>query len=202
MRNLSILVTLVLAAAALYLTSARAADTAADTAAIGATAPAFTLDNSDGKPVSLADYKGKTVVLEWINKDCPFVQRHHAAKTMENLADKYKSKDVVWLAINSSSSATNEIDKKTVETFSLSYPVLNDSAGSVGRAYGAKTTPHMFIIDKEGKLAYKGGIDNDPQGTKANRTNYVAQALDELLAGKPVSTPETKPYGCSVKYAK
>ena len=121
---------------------------------------------------------------------------------MENLADKYKSKDVVWLAINSSSSATNEIDKKTVETFSLSYPVLNDSAGSVGRAYGAKTTPHMFIIDKEGKLAYKGGIDNDPQGTKANRTNYVAQALDELLAGKPVSTPETKPYGCSVKYAK
>ncbi len=202
MRNLSILVTLVLAAAALYLTSARAADTAADTAAIGAAAPAFTLDNSDGKPVSLADYKGKTVVLEWINKDCPFVQRHHAAKTMENLADKYKSKDVVWLAINSSSSATNDIDKKTVETFSLNYPVLNDSAGSVGRAYGAKTTPHMFIIDKEGKLAYKGGIDNDPQGTKANRTNYVAQALDELLAGKPVSTPETKPYGCSVKYAK
>jgi len=179
-----------------------AADKPADPLAIGGSAPAFTLEDQNSKSVSLSDYKGKTVVLEWINKDCPFVVRHHKAKTMETLAQKYKGNDVVWLAINSTHNANNEINKKTVEEFALSYPVLNDSKGDVGHAYDAKTTPHMYIIDKDGKLVYKGAIDSDPSGKDEKRVNHVATALDELLAGKPVSTPETKPYGCSVKYGK
>lgn len=177
---------------------------AADKASIGKAAPAFSLQDQDGKTVSLADSKGKIVVLEWFNNDCPYVVRHYEKdKTMSTLSEKYSSKDVVWLAINSTDGKKGDDNKKISESWSIKYPVLSDSDGSVGKAYGAKSTPHMFIIDKEGNLAYAGGIDNDPDGKMGDkRVNYVEKALDELLTGKPVSEPQTKQYGCGVKYAK
>jgi peroxiredoxin len=171
----------------------------------GDIAPAFALQDQDGKTVNLADFKGKLVVLEWFNEECPFVVRHHEAdKTMSTLSSKYKGQDVVWLAINSTDGKTNANNKAIAEKWSIGYPILNDADGTVGKAYGAKSTPHMFIIDKDGKLAYKGGIDNDEAGKKAagEKVNYVEKALDELAAGKPVSTAESKQYGCGVKYAK
>jgi peroxiredoxin len=169
----------------------------------GDMAPQFSLQDQDGKTVNLSDYKGKIVVLEWFNNDCPFVQRHYKAKTMNELVDKWKDKDVAWLAINTTPGKTNETNKQAVQDWSINHPVLNDSDGTVGREYGAKSTPHMFIIDKDGKVAYVGGIDNDPEGNKGSaRVNYVDKALEELTNGKPVSTPETKQYGCGVHYAK
>ncbi len=169
---------------------------------IGAPAPQFTLSDSDGKPVSLGDYAGKTVVLEWTNPNCPFVQRHYKEKTMTTLADAYQGKGVVWLAVNSSRSATNGEDKSWSDQNHLPYPVLNDASGTVGHLYDAKTTPEMYVITKAGTVAYAGGIDNDPQGEIGTaRVNYVKQALDAVLADKPVPTPRTKSYGCSVKYA-
>ena len=171
-------------------------------ASLGATAPPFSLQDQDGKMVSLSDFSGKIVVLEWVNPQCPFVQRHYAAKTMITLANSYASKGVAWIAINSTNSADNAENKSWVSQNSLTYPILNDSTGQVGKAYGSKSTPDMFIIDQSGKLVYEGAIDNDPDGDKgSDRINYVAKALDEILAGKPVSTPQTKSYGCSVKYA-
>ena len=177
---------------------------AADTAKIGKPAPAFELQDQNGKTVTLAEQKGKIVVLEWFNNECPFVVRHYEKdKTMATLSDKYSSKDVVWLAINSTSGKKGDDNKKIAGDWSIKYPILSDSDGKVGKAYGAKSTPHMFIIDKEGNLAYAGGIDNDPEGDKGDkRVNYVEKALDELLDGKPVSEAQTKQYGCGVKYAK
>ncbi len=165
-------------------------------------APQFTLTNYDGKKVSLADYKDKIVVLEWLNYECPFVVYHYEKpKTMAGLAAKYK--DMVWLAVNSTKHLTTEKNKDFAEKHKLTYPILDDRLGKVGRAYGAKTTPHMFIIDAKGKIVYDGGIDNSPMGSKKEKTtNYVDKALAELTAGKAVSTPKTKPYGCSVKYAR
>ena len=174
---------------------------AAERAAIGQPAPGFSLQDQTGKTVSLSDFKGQTVVLEWFNPGCPVTVRHAKSGTMKDLAGKYKGQGVVWLGINSTAGADNSTNQKAVEKFSLNYPVLNDSTGTVGKAYVAKTTPHMYIIEKSGSLAYAGAIDSDSSGGKADATNYVAKALDELLAGKAVSTPETKPYGCSVKYA-
>ena len=169
---------------------------------IGKSAPAFSLQDQNGKTVSLSDYSGKIVVLEWTNPECPFVQRHYKAKTMTTLADEFSSKGVVWLAINSTHTAGNADNLAWVNKNSLSYPILNDASGTVGKAYGAKTTPNMFIIGKDGTLLYSGGIDNDPDGDKGAATvNYVRQALTEILGGSAVSVPETKPYGCSVKYA-
>ena len=170
---------------------------------LGEMAPQFALQDQDGKTVNLADSKGKIVVLEWFNNECPFVQRHYKAKTMSNLADKYKSQDVVWLAINSTSGKGNADNKAIAGEWSIGYPVLNDSDGSVGKAYGAKTTPHMYIIDKDGKVVYMGGIDDDEDGSKGDKAvNYVEKALGEVTASKPVSEPQTKQYGCTVKYAK
>lgn len=168
--------------------------------AVGSAAPAFALQDENGKQVSLADYGGKIVVIQWWNEGCPYVQRHAKAGTGNALAEKYKEQGVVVLAVNSTKGSGNESNKKAAGQFKLTYPILNDSAGQVGRSYGAKTTPHMFVIDKSGNLAYSGAADDDPNGDKAAKTNYVAQAIDELLAGKTVSVPETKPYGCSVKY--
>jgi peroxiredoxin len=162
----------------------------------------FTLADQGGKNVSLADYAGKIVVLEWINPDCPFVVRHYQAKTMINLALEYKERGVVWLAVNTTKTYDMQKNQAFHEAQALPYPVLNDRTGVVGKLFEAKTTPHMYIIDAQGQLAYQGAIDDDPQGTKgADATNYVKQALDELLAGKAVSMAQTKPYGCSVKYA-
>jgi peroxiredoxin len=172
---------------------------------IGAAAPDFSLQDQNGKTVKLSDYKGKIVVLEWFNQGCPYVVRHYKTKTMTNTADKYKGQDVVWLAINTTAGKTAEDNKTSAEAWGISYPILTDKSSAVAQQYGAKTTPHMFIIDKEGKLAYNGAIDDDSSadGTKGDKAvNFVAKALDEILAGKPVSQAETKPYGCGVKYQK
>jgi peroxiredoxin len=169
---------------------------------VGSKAPDFTLTNYDGKTVNLTDYKGKIVVLEWFNYECPFVRYHYEkAHTMTELPNEYKDKGVVWLAINSTKHLTTEGDKEFAEKFKLDYPILDDRTGKVGHLYGARTTPHMFIVDAKGNIAYDGAIDNSPMGKEENVINYVDKALTELTAGKEVSTPHTKPYGCSVKYA-
>ncbi len=172
-------------------------------------AAAFTLPNQDGKEVKLSDFteKGKIVVLEWFNYDCPFVKAHYTAEamTMKKLAEKYtKDKNVVWLAINSTHYAEAQDDQSFIREHKLPYPILVDKDGKVGKLYKAMTTPHLFIIDTKGRIVYRGAIDNAPLGKKPEKeayVNYVEKALDELLAGKAVSTPQTKPYGCSVKYA-
>lgn len=177
------------------------APTAAAAVAVGAPAPGFTLRDAAGKQVALSDFAGKVVVLEWINPDCPFVKRHYQAKTMSDLASRYAGKGVVWLAVNTTHYMGAEDNTKWIESNALPYPILIDATGEVGRLYGAKTTPHMYVIDQHGTLVYAGAIDDDPQGSKAEKLNYVARALDEVLAGSPVTTAQTKPYGCSVKYA-
>ncbi len=176
---------------------------AADNAAAdpGSKAPSFTLKDEVGRSVSLDDYKGKVVVLEWINPECPFVQRHYKAKTMSTLADKFAGQGVVWLAIDSSKSNTPEKSAQWKSQHGLKYPILQDPTGAVGRAYSAKTTPQMFVINDQGVIVYNGAIDDDRSGSKPSPTNYVANALEQTLGGKAVSTPQTKPYGCSVKYA-
>jgi len=170
----------------------------------GDTAPAFTLADSAGKTLSLADSKGKIVVLEWTNPDCPFVKRHNAEGTMKKLETTYAERGVVWLTINSTHYMDSAANAAYAKKEGISWPVLVDQDGAVGHLYGAVTTPHMYIIDAKGAVVYDGAIDDDPRGKKeaGDRTDYVAAALDELLAGKAVSTPETKPYGCSVKYKK
>lgn len=164
----------------------------------------FTLKSFDGKTISLSEYRGKTVVLEWLNFECPFVNYHYdKPKTMIKLANKYKNKNVVWLAINSTSHTTPEANKEFAEKQKLPYPILDDRSGRVGRAYGAKTTPHMFIINPSGRIVYEGAIDNSPLGKTPEGkelTNYVDKALEETITGKMVSTKNTEPYGCSVKY--
>lgn len=170
---------------------------------LGAPAPTFSLEDQDGKKVSLSDFAGKVVVLEWINPDCPFVKRHYEAKTMTTTANKYKDKDVVWLAINTTHYMGKDKYKEWIKTHNLSYPILDDHEGTVGKMYGAKTTPHMFIVGKDGKLVYQGGVDDDNAGDKGKSAiNYIDQALAELTVDKPVSVATTRPYGCSVKYAK
>ena len=172
--------------------------------AVGDTAPAFTLSDATGKKVSLADFKGRIVVLEWTNPDCPFIQRHLKEGSMKNLTSAYSESGIVWLTINSTHYMDREANASLAEKEHIGWPILVDQDGKVGHAYGAATTPHMFIIDEKGVVVYAGAIDDDPRGNKevGARTNYVAKALDELAAGKPVSMPETKPYGCSVKYQK
>jgi len=188
--------------------AASLAATAFANAPAGQPAPAFTATDLSGKPVNLADYKGKTVVLEWHNFGCPFVQKHYRSGNMQALQKKY-GPDVVWLAVNS----TNRTSSDYTEPAKLSSQLqgfnaaparyLMDEAGTVGGAYGAKTTPHMYIIDPAGKVVYNGAID-DKRSTSVEDVktakNYVAAALDEMKAGKPVSVASTTPYGCSVKY--
>jgi len=177
-------------------------------AVVGQPAPAFTATDVAGKPVNLADYKGRLVVLEWHNPGCPFVQKHYNSGNMQSLQKKYGN-DVVWLAVNSTNTAASDYlppDKlsavmKDFNAAPAGY--LMDASGKVGRTYGAKTTPHMSIIDKDGRLLYNGAIDDKRSTSVADvkvAKNYVAAALEEIKAGKPVSTPVTAPYGCSVKY--
>ncbi len=165
-------------------------------------APAFTLKNYDGTEVSLADYSGKYVVLEWINPGCPYVKDQHKDGNMQKLADQFKEKNVVWLAINSTHFQDAEKNKATAEKYDLTYPVLGDWEGDTGKAYGAKTTPHMYVINPEGDIIYNGAIDDNPKLGKDADVNYVEQALNESLDDKDVSMPKTKPYGCGVKYKK
>lgn len=173
-------------------------------AKVGSAAPDFTLKDTDGKEVKLSAFKGKVVVLEWYNSGCPFVKRHYEKyTTMKDSSSKYGDK-VVWLAINSGAPGKegHGKDKQSKTDWKIAYPILNDESGTVGKLYGAKTTPHMFIVDQQGMLVYAGAIDNDAKDEmpKDKKVNYVTQAIDELMAGKKVSQPETKPYGCSVKY--
>jgi len=171
----------------------------------GKTAPDFTLTSFDGKETALAKLKGKIVVLEWMNFECPFSKYHYETKTtMVDLAKKYAPKGVTWLVVNSTSHTKPEANTAFAAKYRLPYPVLNDIPGKVGKAYGAKTTPHIFVIDKTGAIAYEGAIDNAPLGKVAKGeeyVNYVSAALDALLADERVTTAQTKPYGCSVKYA-
>jgi peroxiredoxin len=168
-------------------------------AAVGQSAPAFSLPDQAGKTVSLADFSDKIVVIEWFNDECPYVVAHYRNGAMNTTASKFAEKDVVWVAINSTKGKSNEDNAPIATEWKIERPILNDSSGQVGRLYGAKTTPHMFVIDKTGVIVYAGAIDNQ---SKDSNVNYVDKALTELLAGNSVSEPQTKPYGCSVKYAK
>jgi peroxiredoxin len=179
-----------------------------NTAELGKPAPAFELKDVNGKTVKLSDYRGKTVVLEWFNPGCPFVKYAHGEGPLKDVAKLPGAgrADVVWLAINSGKAGAEgagvEANKKHAAEWKMNYPVLIDESGKVGRAYGAKTTPHMYVIDASGKLVYRGALDNAPLGrVKDGATvSYVQAALDDLAAGRAVRTPETQSYGCSVKY--
>ncbi|HWQ37140.1 MAG TPA: thioredoxin family protein [Burkholderiales bacterium] len=176
----------------------------------GRPAPDFALTGIDGKPYRLSDFRGKYVVLEWFNSECPFVQKHYESGNMQSLQAKYSAKDVVWIGINSTSPRhSNYRDPARSQAILKEWKsnpsaFLLDPAGSVGQTYGARTTPHMYIVDPSGNLVYMGGIDDKPSISARDipgAKNYVAKALDELLAGKPVSENSTRPYGCSIKYA-
>lgn len=169
----------------------------------GRRASDFTLQSFDGETVNFSSYKGKVVVLEWFNFECPFVMYHYNTKTtMVDLANKYKDKNVVWFAVNSTSHTTPEANKAFAQKYKLPYLILDDRSGRVGHAYNATNTPQMFVIDTKGNIVYEGAIDDSPLGKKKEGVvNYVDKALAELTAGKEVSNPETKPYGCTVKYA-
>jgi len=167
-------------------------------------APEFDLTSFDGRKAKLSDYKDQIVVLEWFNPECPYSKYHHdTAQTMVETAKKYRNKGVVWLAINSSIKTAPEANQEFAAKYKLPYPILDDRAGDVARQFGARTTPHMFIIDKEGRIAYEGAIDNAPrdkQEVGGGKLNYVDKALAELTLGKKVSLPNTPPYGSPVKY--
>jgi len=173
-------------------------------AQIGKPVPEFTLQDVNGKDFKLAEFKGKIVVLEWINHECPVVNRCHTSQIMTNTWKKFKDKSVVWVAIDSSHFCNDKIEniRTWVEKQKFEYPYLLDANGKVGQLFGAKTTPHMFVIDQKGVLAYSGAIDNDPYGKEQDTRNYVEEAITSLLDGSTVAMPTTKPYGCSVKYKK
>lgn len=178
-------------------------------AVVGQPAPDFSLADLTGQPVSLSEFKGKTVVLEWFNPGCPFIKASHARGSLVTAAADAAKDGVVWLAINSSApgkqgsgAAANEEGKKV---FHLDHPILLDETGAVGRLYGATNTPHLFIIDAAGALVYAGAVDNSPDGEGeepqgGHLVSYVGQALAELKAGQAVSVSSTKAYGCSIKY--
>jgi peroxiredoxin len=169
-------------------------------------APDFEMDSFDGRQVKLANYKDQIVVLEWLNLECPHSRYHYdTVQTMVNTAKKYRDKGVVWLAVNSTFKTTPEANREFAAKYKLPYPILDDRAGELARKYGARTTPHIFIIDKEGHIAYDGAIDNAPLGKQkagAGRLNYADQALSELTQGRKVSLPNTPPYGTPVKYGR
>ena len=177
-------------------------------AVVGQSAPGFTLTDTAGKPVRLADFKGKTVVLEWNNPGCPFVRKHYQGN-MQSLQKEAAAQGVVWLAINSTETASGDYlspqqlarwmqDKQAVPT-----ATLMDEDGVVGKAYGARVTPHMYIVNAQGVLVYAGGIDSIPSSRVDDipkATPYIRQALGEIKAGKPLSVSTSQAYGCSVKY--
>lgn len=178
-------------------------------AAVGQPAPAFSAVDTSGKTVSLADFKGRTVVLEWVNPGCPYVKKHYDSANMPATQKNAVAQGAVWLSINSTHTGASDYmvpaalagwmkDKGAAPT-----ATLMDADGKVGRAYGARTTPHMYVIDPKGTLAYIGAIDSKPTANPADiktATNYVNQAVADVVAGKKVSQPVTQAYGCSVKY--
>ena len=175
----------------------------------GQAAPALSLADVNGRTVNLADFRGKHVVVEWNNPNCPFVRKHYDSGNMQGLQKKLAAPDLVWLTVNSTANGHSDYMppqalagwlKKAGATPTA---VLMDADGKAGRNYGARTTPHMYVIDPQGRVAYAGAIDDkrsaNPADAKTAR-NYVTQAMSELRAGKPVSVASTVPYGCSVKY--
>src|ERR1700704_3067972 len=182
---------------------------AADSPAVGTTAPDFSLTDSKGKTQTVSQYKGKYVVLEWFNPDCPFVKKHYGSGNMQKLQAEFTGKGVVWLSIDSSAPGlegnltAEQAEKKMTEWKTKQTALVLDPDGKAGRAYAAKNTPHMFVINPEGKIVYEGAIDSKATPNPsdiASSTNCVKGALEESLAGKTVSNANTKPYGCSVKY--
>jgi len=176
---------------------------------LGQPAPAFTATDDHGRQVALAQFAGKTVVLEWTNSGCPYVGKHYNSGTMQALQKKERAEGVVWLTVSSSAPGMQgyftpaAAQKWAAREHWDGTDILLDSAGRIGREYGARNTPHMFVIDKAGKVAYMGGIDDrpyqDPESLKGAKP-YVAMALADLRAGRPVAIPTSQPYGCSVKY--
>lgn len=177
---------------------------------IGAAAPQFTLTDADGKTHSLSDFRGKTVVLEWTNHDCPFVKKHYNGENMQQQQRDAAADGVVWLTLNSSAAGKQgHVSAEQAKQIASGWNAANaaylfDTDGTVGRAYAAKTTPHMYVIDAEGVLRYTGAIDSIPSADVADipkATQYVPTGLSELGAGGSISTSVTQPYGCSIKYA-
>lgn len=175
----------------------------------GAMAPDFTLKDSNGNTHSLSDFRGKYVVLEWVNYDCPFVKKHYVPGNMQALQKDLTGKGIVWLSINSSAPgkqgaySASEVNQILENSGAQPTAYLFDSNGKVGKEYGAKTTPHMYVVDPEGKLAYQGAIDSIPSFDSADipkAQNYVTTAIDNLMNGQQVANAATTPYGCSVKY--
>jgi peroxiredoxin len=178
-------------------------------AALGQPAPNFSAKDVNGKTVSLADFKGKTVVLEWVNPGCPFVRKHYSSNNMQGTQQDAAAKNVVWLAINSTATSHSDylspakLGTWMKEQKATATHTLMDEDGKIGLAYGARTTPHMYIVDGKGTLVYAGGIDSIASASAADipkATNYVKVALAEIASGKPLSNNVTRPYGCSVKY--
>lgn len=176
---------------------------------VGKPAPDFTLKDYEGKTHHLADYKGKIVVLEWFNPDCPFVKKSHTVGSLKGLAKRMTEKGVVWIGINSAGAGKQGHGPERIgegkKAFGLENVIVADESGQVGKTYGATNTPHMFVIDTQGVLAYRGAIDNSPDGegespTDGKLRNHVEMAIEDLLAGRPVQVKESKAYGCSVKY--
>lgn len=175
----------------------------------GKPAPDFTATDSNGRSHKLADFKGKTVVLEWTNDGCPYVRKHYGSGNMQALQKAAADKGVVWLSVISSAKGEQGYvdgagaNKLTAERKAVPAAVLLDPAGTIGQAYGAKTTPHMYVIDKEGRLVYNGAIDDKPSANPADikgARNYLTEALSAVTDGKPVAVASTRAYGCSVKY--
>jgi peroxiredoxin len=182
---------------------------AAESPAVGSTAPDFSVADSKGNTQSVSQYKGKYVVLEWFNPDCPFVKKHYGSGNMQKVQEEFTGKGVVWLSVDSSATGKEgnltpeQANAKMSEWKMKSTALVLDADGKAGQTYGAKNTPHMFIINPEGKVIYAGAIDSKASPNPADissSTNYVKVALDESMGGKPVTTATTKPYGCSVKY--
>ncbi|WP_041674983.1 thioredoxin family protein [Ramlibacter tataouinensis] len=185
------------------------AATAQAAATVGQPAPEFTLKDAAGKTVRLSDFRGKHVVLEWTNPGCPFVQKHYNSGNMPATQKAATDQGVVWLSVNSTARDSGDWlepaklmawkqERKAAPT-----AVLMDEEGTVGKSYGARTTPHLYIVDPQGRLVYAGGIDSIPSANAQDiprATNYVRQGLGEALSGKPLSVSTTRPYGCSVKY--
>lgn len=178
---------------------------------VGQPAPDFTLPDLEGKPVRLADLKGKVVVLEWFNPGCPYVVAAHTKGSLVDAAARAARQGVVWLAINSGAAGKQgagvETNRAARAAWKMGHPVLLDEAGEVGRAYGATNTPHLFVIDPAGRLAYKGAVDNSPDGERGapeggTLVEYAAAAVEDVRAGRPVRVATTKAYGCGVKYAR
>ncbi|MBA2965461.1 MULTISPECIES: thioredoxin family protein [Ramlibacter] len=195
--------TLLVASSLLLATGARAAP------AVGTPAPDFELRDTSGKPVRLADFRGQHVVLEWTNPGCPYVRKHYDSGNMPATQRYATGRGVVWLSINSTERASYDWREPAQlvawqkERQAASTALLMDEDGVAGKAYGARTTPHLYIVDPQGRLVYAGGIDSIPSSNPDDirkATNYVRVGLDEALAGKPLTTAVSRPYGCSIKY--